>query len=322
MIVTTRFPGPSFCATCSAPVTFAPDDEPPRMPSSHARRATIANACGSGTMMISFASVRLSTAGTNDEPMPSTSCGPAWPPPIAAPCGPSTRPEAGGVLLAQEARRAGERAAGAAAADEGVDAAVHLLPDLRRRRLVMRLAVVDVLELLRHVRALDPARELLGLGNGAAHAGVLRREHDLAAEGFHDLALLGGEMLGDAEDHAIAHAHAGEREADAGVARGRLDDRAAFFQEAVALGVGDHADADAVLDGAAGVEELELHEDVLVNARKLKHRRVADEVEEVAHGLGKRADRQGARIVYESDSGLAISDSGFAIRGAGRIANR
>ena len=91
---------------------------------------------------------------------------------------------------------------------------------------------------------------------------------DFAAEGLHHLALLDGEVLGDAEDDAIALLHAGQREADAGVARGRLDDRAAGLQQTVALRALDHADADAVLHREAGIEELDLHEDVGVVRRR------------------------------------------------------
>src|SRR5207248_2447783 len=42
MIVMTLFPGPRRFATWSAPTTFAPDDDPPRIPSSAAMRAHIA----------------------------------------------------------------------------------------------------------------------------------------------------------------------------------------------------------------------------------------------------------------------------------------
>src|SRR6185436_9857625 len=102
--------------------------------------------------------------------------------------------------------------------------------------LVVRLGVERIRELLRHVRALDLRRELLGLRDGGLHPRLLRREDDFAAEGLHDLALFQREVFGDAEDDAIALLHAREREADAGVARGRLDDRAARFQHARALG--------------------------------------------------------------------------------------
>jgi hypothetical protein len=202
--------------------------------------------------------------------------------------------------LAQIARDAGERAAGARARNPRVDAAVHLLEDLRAGGLVVRFAVVGIRELLRHIRAFDRRRKLLGLGDGRLHAAVLRREDDFAAEGFHHFAFFGGEVLGHAEDHAIALLHAREREADAGVARGRLDDRAAGLQQAVAFRALDHADADAILHRESGIEDLHLAEDVGVraaaDAMQTQHRRVADEIEDGVDGAGSGGS-QTARIL-------------------------
>ena len=63
------------------------------------------------------------------------------------------------------------------------------------------------------------------------------------------------------EHELIALGGADERERDAGVAAGRLDDRGASrLDPPFGLGRLDHRDADAVLDAAAGVEGLELGE--------------------------------------------------------------
>jgi len=51
------------------------------------------------------------------------------------------------------------------------------------------------------------------------------------------------------------------REPDPGVARGRLDDRAAGGEPPLSLGFIDHGDADPVLDAPAGVERLDLDPD-------------------------------------------------------------
>ena len=53
------------------------------------------------------------------------------------------------ILLLQETAHPGNRAAGADAADEDVDPALHLAPDLRSRRLVVALVVVPVVVLVR-----------------------------------------------------------------------------------------------------------------------------------------------------------------------------
>src|SRR5437660_10187272 len=61
------------------------------------------------------------------------------------------------VLFLQVAAGAGQRAAGADRADEAVDLAAGLLPDLRAGRVVMRLAVVEIV-------ALDGEQDAVRLG--------------------------------------------------------------------------------------------------------------------------------------------------------------
>ena len=72
----------------------------------------------------------------------------------------------------------------------------------------------------------------------------------------HTSHLLVGHLLRQHDDAAVALDGGGEREADAGVARGRLDDGVARLQHAALLRVLDHAQRDPVLDAAARVEEL------------------------------------------------------------------
>src|SRR5262249_41249032 len=67
--------------------------------------------------------------------------------------------------------------------------------------------------------------------------------------------------LRDDDDGLVAARVADEREANAGVARGALDDGSAGLEDAALLGVEDHIKGRAVLDRAAGVEELGLAED-------------------------------------------------------------
>ena len=164
----------------------------------------------------------------------------------------------------------------------------------------MRLGVVGIRELLRDVGAGNRRRELVRSIDGALHAVVLRSEHDRAAEGLHHFLLFDGEIFGDAEDDFVAHLRAGERQSDAGVARGRLDDGGARSELAASRGALDHAHADAVLDREAGVEHLELDVDLraagIGDAAELEHRRIADEIEDVVDGAGGGAG-QSARIV-------------------------
>ena len=58
------------------------------------------------------------------------------------------------------------------------------------------------------------------------------------------------------EDRAVSLQRGDHRQADAGIAGGRLHQRSARPQQAAPLGVLDQLQADAVLDGAARVQEL------------------------------------------------------------------
>src|SRR5205814_10396015 len=66
---------------------------------------------------------------------------------------------------------------------------------------------------------------------------------------------------------AVALQGGGEREADAGIAGGGLDDRPAGPEPALPLGSLDHREADAVLHRAARVEILELRHDARAAGR-------------------------------------------------------
>ena len=80
---------------------------------------------------------------------------------------------------------------------------------------------------------------------------------------------------------------------DPGVARGRFDDGAAPSQQPLGLGGLDHGQGGPVFGAAAGVEELELGEQlagqVPADAVHANQRRVADEVDERVGGLDGRA---------------------------------
>jgi hypothetical protein len=76
-----------------------------------------------------------------------------------------------------------------------------------------------------------------------------------AAQAQHVLLFL-GLRLRHHDDGAVAARIADEREADAGVAGGALDDDAARLEQPPLLGVLDDLERGAVLDGAAGVQKL------------------------------------------------------------------
>ena len=91
---------------------------------------------------------------------------------------------------------------------------------------VVRERIVGIGELVED-DALAVGAHLLGDVARGLHAARLRREHDLGAEGAHRLAALDRQVLRHDQHHAIAAHRRGHRQRDAGVARGRLDQRVA-----------------------------------------------------------------------------------------------
>ena len=142
-----------------------------------------------------------------------------------------------------------------------------------------------VVELVGEERARDVVREprgqvLVVLGVSLAHVGA--RDVHLGTQRLQVQHLLGRHLVGHDQHHAVALGARDQGQAEPGVAGGRFDHRAARLQAAVALGGVDHREADAVLDGAAGVLAFEFHEQparASVEMCELDHRRVADEVE-------------------------------------------
>ena len=94
--------------------------------------------------------------------------------------------------------------------------------------------------------------------------------------------LLPGHLVRHHEQGAIALAGPDQRQPDAGIAGGRLDDGAAGFQSAVSLCRLDHGAGRAILDGAAGIGAFELEEEPAgtgVETRNLDERGPADQVQ-------------------------------------------
>ncbi len=197
------------------------------------------------------------------------------------------------VLLLEVASHPGDRAAGADADDEVRELAVGLAPQLRPGRLVVGLRVGRVRVLVGLEGAGDVAREAVGdavVGARRVGRDVGRRHHDLGAVGAQEVDLLLAHLVRHHRDHAVALQARGDREAGAGVAGGRLDDRAAGLEPAVPLGRLDEPDRDAVLDRAAGVEQLELRDDLGLqagaDAGQSDERRLPDRVEDRVLDLG------------------------------------
>jgi len=97
--------------------------------------------------------------------------------------------------------------------------------------------------------------------------------------------LLLAHLVGNAQQQPIALLRRDQRQAEPGVTGRGLDQRVAFFQQSAALGRLDEIQADAVLDGAAGILVLELQEQLAragVDTPHRHERRVADHLQHVA----------------------------------------
>ena len=132
----------------------------------------------------------------------------------------------------------------------------------------MHFDVGGIFELLRHPGSGGLCDEFVGAGDGTVHALLARREFELRAIGEHQAAALDGHAVGHDQNHRVPFHRADHGEADAGIARGGLDDGAAGLELAALLRRLDHGEADAVLDRAAGVGALGLDPDVLPGAEQ------------------------------------------------------
>ncbi len=205
----------------------------------------------------------------------------------------------------------GDRAPGADAGDEVGDPALGLAPDLRSggRHVGRRVGGVVVLV------GLEGAGDLphQAVRHRVVRVGVLgghRRgaDDDLGAVGPEQGDLLRGDLVRHDERAAVATAGGDDRQPDARVARGRLDDRAPRLQQAVALGRVDHGDRGPVLHAAAGVEHLQLPEqlpgDAPADPVQVHQGGVADQVEQGV-GRGQEVDVDGRADLDAGQSGVA-----------------
>ena len=87
---------------------------------------------------------------------------------------------------------------------------------------------------------------------------------------------------------AVAERVAHEREPDAGIAGGAFDDGPAGLEHAPPLGIAHDEERGAVLDRAAGVQELALAQDIaaggLGGAVQADQRRLSDQLDETRYG--------------------------------------
>ena len=132
--------------------------------------------------------------------------------------------------------------------------------------------------------------------------------------------------LEDSEIRTLSPGKIGESErwgaagrADAGIARGALDNGHAFLQRARLKRVLDHLQGGAVLDGPAGIELLAFQEDVasgqFAEGGDAQQRCIADEFGEIACcRKGVLMDAHAAKSIDEKPEPVKIIDGKGALR--------
>ena len=126
---------------------------------------------------------------------------------------------------------------------------------------------------------------------GMSLADVGAGQHHFRAHSFQVKDFFPAHLVGDDENEPVALGGCDQREAEAGVAGGRLDDRSAGFEPPFPFGGLDHRERRPVLDRTAGIGAFELEEQAAGAGRdlgQLDHRRRADQGQESLRRLRKR----------------------------------
>ena len=100
--------------------------------------------------------------------------------------------------------------------------------------------LAGIVELLRHPCALRLRHQLLRALDRTRHAFLARRQFELGAVGEHQAAALDRHAVGHHQHQLIAFDRSDHCQADASVARGRLNDRSIALELAARFGGFDH----------------------------------------------------------------------------------
>ncbi len=133
----------------------------------------------------------------------------------------------------------------------------------------MNLRVGWIVELLQHDVAHIRGQDFLRLADRPAHPFGARRQDQLGAKGLQQLAPLQAHGVGHHQQAVIAFGRSHQRQADAGVAAGRLHQNGVRPNLAEFLRRFDHILSNAVFDAGAGVEEFQLNQHI--GRRALRH---------------------------------------------------
>src|SRR3989442_2797009 len=163
------------------------------------------------------------------------------------------------ILLFQVFAGAADGSARAQTANKVRDLSLTVLPNLRSCRLVMSFRIRGVVVLIRVIRIGDFPGEFFRDRIVAARIFRLdgrRADDDFGAKSLEEIDFFLGLLVGGGENTLVTAHRRDQCQAHAGVAGSAFDDRAAWFEQAFLFGIVDHADADAILDGAARVHEF------------------------------------------------------------------
>ncbi len=124
-----------------------------------------------------------------------------------------------------------------------------------------------VVELLRHETIGAGADHFGGLGNRSTHAFSRRREYEVGSHRSQQATTLDRHRLGHGQRKLVTFGGTYERQGDACVAAGGLDNVRFFVDLSRFLASFDHGDANAVLDAVERLKKLALREDRRLSLR-------------------------------------------------------
>ena len=165
------------------------------------------------------------------------------------------------IALLEHFSDSGQGTSGADSGDQRIDPAAGVAPDLLGGGGAVAGRVGRVFKLLRNKGARRPPVNFVSPGDGPFHTGGSVGQDQLRAVRLEQLAPLDAHGFGHGQDQFIPFDRRDHRQADAGIAAGRLDDQRPRFQHAALFRVLDHGQRDPVLHTAARIEGFHLGDD-------------------------------------------------------------
>ena len=212
-------------------------------------------------------------------------------------------------MLFQLLGAAGDVTARADTRDHHVDRRIgKIVENLLRGGPHMHRDVRGILELLRHPCAGGLLDELLRALDRALHALFARGQVEGRAISQHQPPPFDRHAFGHHENELIALDRRDHRQAHAGIARCRLDDRAAGLERAIGLRRLDHGERDSVLDRSARVRAFGLDPDLRVTEQPVDAdvRRLADGFENVGSDHVEVSPASARLYVWRCQMGIRL----------------